>query len=63
MLKLTSAVKEHNGNQIILNPRYIVSIFPGSYADGVNFTGIYTNDNGSFEVKETIDQIYSQLKS
>lgn len=64
IIKLTNAVKEHEGQSILLNTDHIVSIFPDTITVGKvvdPISTIYSVTKESWAVKETPEEIYKQI--
>ena len=61
MIKLTNAAEPYVGNTIIINPRYIISIFDAKDNDGNIVTYVFSSNKDTWQVKETSDEIYKQL--
>ena len=64
MIKLTNAAKEFDGDSLILNPNFIVSVFLNK-ADPKNpittVFGIVGSEPQTWQVKETVDEIYKMF--
>lgn len=63
LIKLTNVAKEHKGKPLLLNPRYIVSVFPTEDEDNKKITVVYGALQNSWSVKETADEIYGMLNT
>jgi hypothetical protein len=64
MIKLTNAAKEFDGDSLILNPRFIISVFSNK-SDPKNpvttIFGLVGSEPQTWQVKETIDEIYKMF--
>ena len=64
MIKLTNAAKEFDGDSLILNPNFIISVFSNKTDPKNPITtvfGIIGNEAQSWQVKETVDEIYKMF--
>jgi hypothetical protein len=67
IIKLTNMSEGHEGNPLLINARHIISVFettrdvPGKKKTIENVTNIYTIIQQSWQVKETLDQIYKMI--
>jgi hypothetical protein len=67
ILKLTNAVKEHKGKILLINTRFVVSMFEdttiqeGKKKTAENVTTIYSATQQSWNVKESISDIYKMI--
>lgn len=69
IIKLTNAVKDHKGKTLLINTRFVVSMFEDTLVEGEgknkvldNVTTIYSVTQQSWSVKETIQDIYNLIK-
>lgn len=62
LIKLTNATKEHENKPLLLNPRHIISVFPKPVDDDKSVTIIFGILQTSWEVQETVDQVYEMIK-
>jgi hypothetical protein len=62
LLKLTNAAKGRVGEGLILNTDTIISMFDHTQEDGTKVSAAYSTSGNSWEVVETIDQIYSMIE-
>ena len=64
MIKLTNAAKEFDGDSLILNPRFIISVFSNK-TDPKNpvttIFGLVGSESQTWQVKETVDEIYKMF--
>lgn len=58
MLKLTNVVRGLEDEIVIINPRYIMSIYETERNDGQKVTVVYSALKESWEVKETPEKIW-----
>lgn len=68
MIKLTNALKEHDGNALLINPKHILTIhettkeIPGKPGKVETVTNIYTIIQQAWTVKESLDDIYAMIQ-
>jgi hypothetical protein len=62
LIQLTNATKGRIGEGLILNTDLIASFFEHSQEDGTKVTVAYGMNGNSWEVQETIDEIYTKIK-
>jgi hypothetical protein len=62
LIKLTNAAAGRVDHSLILNTDLIISFFEHTQEDGTKVTGAAGMDNQTWEVKESIDQIMTQIK-
>lgn len=65
IIKLTNAIKEHKGKTLLINTRFVVSMFEDSIIDDKeieNVTTIYSATQQSWSVTESIEAIYKLIK-
>jgi hypothetical protein len=62
IIKLTNASKEFKGDKILLNPNFIISAFEGKDDAGKKAVYIYGAQSNTWQVKESIDDIYGMLQ-
>jgi len=60
MIKLTNMSQGHRHNALLLNPRHILSVFEVELDDEKQ-TSVYTITQQSWNVKETLDEIYAMI--
>jgi len=60
MIKLTNMSQGHRHNKLLLNPRHILSVFEVELDDEKQ-TSIYTVTQQSWNVKESLDEIYNMI--
>jgi len=58
MIKLTNTTKEYKDKPILINPEHIMTVFEIT-VDDETVTNIYSITQQSWQVKETIDEVYS----
>jgi hypothetical protein len=63
LIKLTNATKGRIGEGLILNTDLIVSFFIHTQEDGAKVTVAFGMNGNSWEVSETIDEVFSQINS
>lgn len=61
LIRLTNATKGRIGEGLILNTDLIASFFEHSQEDGTKVTVAYGMNGNSWEVKETIDEIFEKI--
>ena len=61
IIKLTNAVKQHEGKTLLLNTEHILSIGDVVTDDGRELTTIFSVDKELWEVKETASQIFDMI--
>jgi hypothetical protein len=61
LLKLTNAAKGRIGEGLILNTDLIASFFEHTQEDGTKVTAAFGVSGSSWEIKETIDEVYAML--
>ena len=61
-IKLTNATKEHRDKDLIINTKYIVSIFPIKNENDEEITIVYGALQTSWNVKESIDIVLSKIE-
>ena len=62
IIKLTNAAKEFKGDKILLNPNFIISAFEGKDESGKKAVFIYGAQSNTWQVKESIEDIYEMLE-
>lgn len=62
LIRLTNATKGRIGEGLIINTDLIASFFEHTQEDGTKVTVAYGMNGNSWEVKETVDEIMSQIK-
>ena len=62
LIKLTNAVAEHDGNTLLLNSELIVSIFKSVNEAEKGITYVFGINNNTWQVKETPEEIFDQVK-
>ena len=60
MIKLTNMSQGHRHNMLLLNPRHILSVFEVELDDEKQ-TSVYTVTQQSWNVKESLDEIYTMI--
>ena len=60
MIKLTNMSQGHRHNALLLNPRHILSVFEVELDDEKQ-TSVYTVTQQSWNVKESLDEIYNMI--
>lgn len=60
MIKLTNMSQGHFNNALLINPRHILSVFEVELDDEKQ-TAIYTVTQQSWNVKESLDEIYAMI--
>lgn len=63
LIKLTNATKGRIGEGLILNTDLIASFFEHKQEDETKVTVAYGMNGNSWEVSETIDEIYEQINA
>jgi hypothetical protein len=58
MIKLTNAAEEYKDKTLLINPEHIMAVFETTTND-ITVTNIYSITQQSWQVTETIDEIYS----
>jgi hypothetical protein len=58
MIKLTNATKEYKDKALLINPEHIMAVFE-TIVDDITVTNIYSVTQQSWQVTETIDEVYS----
>ena len=61
LLKLTNATKGRIGEGLILNTELIASFFEHTQEDGTKVTIAYGMSGNSWEVRETIEEVFDQI--
>lgn len=59
LIKLTNVTEGFKNQPLLLNPSYIVSVFPSKDEDDKEFTVVYSSLQTSWSVQETVDEIYA----
>ena len=57
MIKLTNATEEYKGLPILINPKYIVSVFEMLTEKDENVVFVFSSTNNSWQVEESLDEI------
>lgn len=63
LIKLTNAFKGRIGESLILNTDLVVSFFEHQQEDGTKVTVAFGMNGNSWEVSETIDEVFNQINS
>lgn len=63
MIKLTNAAEEYKGLPILINPKYIVSVFEMLSDTNKNVVFVYSSNNNSWQVEESLDYIFDRLSN
>ena len=58
MIKITNATKEYKDKTLLINPEHIMAVFE-TIVDDITVTNIYSVTQQSWQVTETIDEVYS----
>ena len=61
MIKLTNAAEQYKGNVLLINSEHIMTVFETTVNDET-VTNIYSITQQSWQVKESIDEVYNLLK-
>jgi hypothetical protein len=61
MIKLTNAAEEFKGLPVLINPKYIVSVFEMKTEQDENSVIVYSSTNNSWQVEETLDEISEMI--
>lgn len=63
IIKLKNAVKEFEGKAFLLNSDIIVSVYEAKDSDGKPGTFVYGSNDKTWQVQETVEQIYKKLSA
>jgi hypothetical protein len=63
IIKLTNAVKDYEGKKFLLNSDIIATVYEGVNEDGKPAVFIFSQNEKTWQVKETILQIEELLKA
>lgn len=61
MIKLTNAAEEYKGLPILINPKYIVTVFEMMTEKEENAVFVFSSTNNSWQVEESLDEIYEMI--
>ena len=61
IIKLTNNAKEFKGKPLLINPEHIMTVFEIENDDEVS-TNVYSITQQSWNVKETVEEIYKLVK-
>ena len=62
-IKVTNMLKDRAGDPLLINVDKIVSVYEDHVEGGSLKTVIYISDNLFFHVEESIEKVYSLIKS
>ena len=58
IIKLTNATKEFDGKPFLLNTDVIISVFEGKDTEGRVGIFIFGQNEKTWQIKETVEQVY-----
>lgn len=58
IIKLTNATKEFDGKPFLLNTDVIISVFEGKDTSGNTGIFIFGQNEKTWQIKETVEQVY-----
>jgi len=61
LIKLTNNAEEFKGKTLLINPEHIMTVFEIKNDDEVS-TNVYSITQQSWNVKETVEEIYKLVK-
>jgi hypothetical protein len=61
LIKLTNNAEEFKGKPLLINPEHIMTVFEIENDDEVS-TNVYSITQQSWNVKETVEEIYKLVK-
>lgn len=61
IIKLTNTIKEYEGKTFLLNTDVIISVYEGVSKEGIPGTFVYGQNDNTWQVKETVEQIFEML--
>ncbi len=61
LIKLTNNAEEFKGKALLINPEHIMTVFEIENDDEVS-TNVYSITQQSWNVKETVEEIYKLVK-
>ncbi len=61
LIKLTNNAEEFKGKPLLINPEHIMTVFAIENDDEVS-TNVYSITQQSWNVKETVEEIYKLVK-
>ena len=61
IIKLTNNAEEFKGKPLLINPEHIMTVFEIENDDEVS-TNVYSITQQSWNVKETVEEIYKLIK-
>jgi hypothetical protein len=61
LIKLTNNAEEFKGKPLLINPEHIMTVFEIENDDEVS-TNVYSITQQSWNVKETVEEIYKLIK-
>jgi hypothetical protein len=61
MIKLTNAAEEYKGLPILINPKFIVSVFEVMTEKDENAVFVFSSTNNSWQVEESLDEISDMI--
>jgi hypothetical protein len=63
IIKLTNAVKEYEGKKFLLNSDIIATVYEGLNEDGKPAVFVFSQNEKTWQVKETVAQVEKLLKA
>ena len=61
IIKLKNAVKEHEGKIFLLNLDIIATVYESKDEDGADCVFVYGNNDKTWKVQDTVEEIYAQI--
>ncbi len=61
IIKLKNAVEEFKGKMFLLNSDIIISVYEAKDADGNPAVFVYGTNDKTWQVQDTVEEIYGQL--
>jgi hypothetical protein len=61
IIKLTNSHADFKGKKVLINSDHILSVFESKTADNKKATFVYVDKENTWQVSETVEQIYEMV--